>query len=142
MSEAVVSTGIKVQRALLATPTAFTDIGEIVHVLPPGFSRNELESSTHNDGTESKVLGILRQRSPTFRINYVGGNTTHVDLLNDLLNNVKNRWRFVFPSGANYTGDARVQRFDLAEAPVDAIQQAECGISWAGPVTPATTLPA
>src|SRR5688500_8616888 len=34
-------------------PVTFSTIGEITSVTPPGFSRNRLESTTHNDGTES-----------------------------------------------------------------------------------------
>lgn len=134
MSDAVATTGILVRRGDGAGPEVFTTIGEIVTVTPPGFSRNKLESSTHNDGTESYVLGILRQKDPAFRINFLGDNVSHQNVLADILGNVKHNWEVVFPSGAVFSGSARVQRFEFVDAPVDAIQQVDVGLTWAGPV--------
>jgi predicted secreted protein len=135
MSEAVTATGILVKRALLATPTVFETIGEIVSVTPPGFSRNKIETTTHNEGAESSVLGILRQKDPAFRINYVGGDATHASLIADIQGNTKNQWQILFPSGVNFTGPARVQKFEMADAPVDSAQQADLALAWAGAVT-------
>lgn len=135
MSEAVTATGILVQRAPLASPTAFVTVGEITNVNPGGASRNKIETSTHNEGTESHVLGILRQADPTFHINYVGSDTTHVAALNDLYTNSKNSWRILFPSGVKRTGLAYVQQFTFDAAPVDAVQGATLGLVWSGPVT-------
>lgn len=128
MSNAVTATGILVKRAS-------TTIGEITQVTPPGFSRNKLESSTHNDGSESYVLGLLRQKDPSFQINYVGSDATHTSIVNDIKTNTKSVWSVVFPSGLTFSGDAYVQNFELQDAPVDAIQKANCTLSWAGPVT-------
>lgn len=138
MSNAVSTTGIKVKRALLATPTVFTDIGELVSVTPPGFSRTPIPTTTHNDGAESKILGILMQKDPEFRINWVGSDTTHADLLDDIMDDVKNQWQIAMPSGITMTGPARVQRFEPVEAPVNAAQQADCALSWAGPIVVVT----
>lgn len=113
----------------------FATIGEILSVTPPGFSRNKLETTTHNDGAESYVLGILRQRDVAFRINYVGNNPTHIDIVADMFNNVKKWWMVLFPSGVEFIGAARVQRFEFADAGTDAIQQADCALTWAGAIT-------
>jgi hypothetical protein len=78
MSNAVTSTGILIKRAPFATPTAFVTIGEITEIDPGGMSRNKIETSTHNDGSESHVLGLLRQSDPSFKINYVAGDATHI----------------------------------------------------------------
>lgn len=123
-----------------AAEVTFATIGEIVSVTPPGFSRNRLESTTHNDGAESYVLGILRQRDVAFRINYVGNNPTHEDIVADIMGNVRNPWRVTFPSGVVFNGPARVQRFEFVDAPPDAIQQADCALTWAGPIV--MTVPA
>src|SRR5688572_23703553 len=117
MSNAVSTTGILVRRALLATPTVFTTIGEIVSATPPGFSRNKIETTTHNDGAESYVLGILRQKDPTFRINWVGSDATHESVMDDLMGNIKNQWQVALPSGITMTGPAYVQRFEPVDAP-------------------------
>lgn len=117
------------------TVAAFVTVAEITKAGAPGYSRNKLETSTHNDGTESYQLGILRQKDGTLTINYVGGDATHAALLSDMLNNVKSNWKFLLPSGIQFDGLGRVQQFQLADAGVDGIQSADMVLSWAGPVT-------
>lgn len=112
----------------------FVTIGEITKVTPPGFSRNKIETSTHNDGTESYILGILRQKDAGLDINYVAGDATHAAVLTDMLNNVKNNWKILFPSAVQFDGPARVQQFQISDAPVDGAQQASLMLTWAGPV--------
>lgn len=137
MSNAVTSTGILVKRALFATPTVFVTIAEITLVTPGGMSRNKIETSTHNDGTESHVLGILRQDDPGFSINFLGSEATHLDVLADIANNVKNAWQILFPSGKSRTGFAYVQQLKFDDAPVDGKQGAKLAITWAGVVVEA-----
>lgn len=134
MSNAVTATGILVRRALLASPTVFTTVGEITRATPPGYSRNKIESTTHNDGAESYILGILRQKDGAFSINYVAGDAMHAAILADILANTKNQWQFLLPSGVTFAGPGGVQTFQLQEATVDAIQAADVVICWAGPV--------
>jgi len=135
MSNAVTTTGILIKRALFATPTSFVTIGEITEIDPGGMSRNKIETSTHNDGSESHVLGILRQADPTLKINYVAGDASHIAILADIANNVKNAWQILFPSGKLRTGYAYVQQFKFDNAPVDGKQGASLAITWAGTVT-------
>jgi hypothetical protein len=137
MSNAVTTTGILVKRALFATPTVFTTIGEITEIDPGSMSRNKIETSTHNDGTESHVLGILRQSDPTFKINYVAADATHVAILADIAANVKNSWQILFPSGKIRQGFAYVQMFKFDPAPVDGKQGASLALTWAGTVAEA-----
>jgi len=137
MSNAVTTTGILVKRALFATPTTFVTIGELTELDPGGMSRNKIETSTHNDGSESHVLGILRQADPTMKINYVAADATHISILADIANNVKNAWQFLFPSGKTRTGFAYVQMFKFDPAPVDAKQGASLALTWAGAVVEA-----
>jgi len=137
MSNAVTTTGILVKRAPFATPTAFVTVGEITEVDPGGMSRNKIETSTHNDGSESHVLGILRQTDPTLKINYVASEATHILILADIANNVKNAWQILFPSGKTRTGFAYVQMFKFDVAPVDGKQGASLAITWAGVVAEA-----
>src|SRR3954466_11496141 len=98
MSNAVTTTGILIKRAPFATPTVFTTIGEITEIDPGGMSRNKIETSTHNDGSETDVLGLLRQTDPAFKINYVASDSSHINILADIAGNVKNYWRVLFPS--------------------------------------------
>lgn len=109
-------------------------VAEVSNADPGGKSRNKIDTSTHNDGSESHILGILRQDDPTFEINLVGTKASHITLNADIDNNVKASWRFMFPSGITRTGDARVQKFKLKPAPVDGVQGADLALTWAGPV--------
>lgn len=114
--------------------TGLTDIGEITKASIPGKSRNKIETSTHNDGSESFILGILRQKDGAFTINYLADNATHMAINHDIDNNLKQTWQFALPSGILLTGPARVQSFMPADAPVDGAQQADIVLAWAGPV--------
>lgn len=137
MSNAVATTGILIKRAPFATPTVFVTVAEITEVGPGGKSRNKIETSTHNDGSESHILGILRQKDPTLKINYLAGDATHIAINDDIDNNVKNAWQILFPSGRSRTGMAFVQNFDLDTAPVDGKQGATITFTWAGVVVEA-----
>lgn len=137
MSNAVTGTGILVKRALFATPTVFVTVAEITEVDPGGMSRNKIETSTHNDGSESHVLGILRQNDPSLKINFLGSEASHMDILGDITNNVKNAWQFLFPSGKTRTGFGYVQTFKFDPVPVDGKQGASLAITWAGVVVEA-----
>lgn len=134
MSNAVTTTGILIKRALAATPSVFTTIGEITEIDPGSMSRNKIETSTHNDGSESHVLGLLRQSDPVFKINYVAADATHINILADIVANVKNQWLILFPSGKVRQGLAYVQQFKFDTAPVDGKQGATIAITWAGVV--------
>jgi Lambda phage tail tube protein, TTP len=120
-------TGGTIQQDLIA-------IGEITNVTPPGYSRNKIETSTHNERRESSVPGLLRQRDASFTINYIGGNATHQAVLDDIINNVKRVWQVAFPSGMTYTAYAYVTTFNIGEAPLDAAQTAEVTLAWAEPI--------
>lgn len=113
-------------------------LAELTDVTPPGWSRNKIPTSTHNDGTESNILGILRQKDPSATINWVGGNATHDTLLEDMLTNRKATWQFLFPSGISLTGPGYVMQFEPADVPVDAAQQAAIQWTWGGPIAVVT----
>ena len=110
-------------------------IGEITNADPGGKSRNKIPTSNHNEEAESHVLGIVRQDDPTFEINLVGTNASHIAVNADFDNNVKSLWRFKFKSGLMKTGDAYVQKFKLKPVPLDAVQGADLALAWAGLAT-------
>ncbi len=113
----------------------FATIGELTEVTPGGMSRNKIETTTHNDGAESHVLGILRNSDPGMKINYVGTDATHVLVVADIVENRKANWRILFPSGVSRTGQGYVQQFMFDPATPDSKQGATLAITWAGPVT-------
>lgn len=137
MSNAVSTTGILVQRAPTGSPTSFVTIGELIKVSSPGFSRNKIETSTHNDGTESYILGILRQSDGAFSINYLAADTMHALCVSDIQGNTRAIWKFLLPSGVSFTAAGRVQTFKIVDASVDGAQQADVVICWAAPVVQA-----
>lgn len=110
-------------------------VGELTEVTPGGKSRNKIETSNHNEGAESHVLGILRHSDPGMKINYVGSNATHAAIMSDIQNNVKNNWKFLYPSGVYRSGLGYVQQFMFDTVPVDGKQAATIAIAWAGTVT-------
>lgn len=114
----------------------FQPIGELRSLGGISFSRNEIDTSTHNEGRESKVLGLLRQGNVPFQINYVGNNVTHVAIQDDIITNRKGHWQVALPSGITYTADAYVQQFKLGDAPLDAAQIADGALAWASPIVP------
>jgi hypothetical protein len=128
VSNAVTTTGIHVLREGVI-------VGEVTEVTPGAMSRNKIDTTTHNDGSESHVLGILRQTDPAMKINYVGTDATHVNILADIAGNIKHSWLIQFPSGVHRSGQAYVQQFGFDPAPVDGKQGASITLTWAGPVT-------
>lgn len=117
-----------------STP-GFAVVAELTNAEPGGKSRNKVETSIHNEGSESHLLGILRQKDPNFVVNYLADEETHMAIDNDINNNIKNTWQILFPSGFYRQGPARVQNFDYAGAPVDGVQRATIGLTWSGIVT-------
>lgn len=112
----------------------FATIAEITEVTPGGKSRNKIETSTHNEGTESHVLGILRQGDPGLKVNFVGSKQSHKDLNDDIDLNRKAVWQIAYPSGITRTGEGYVQNFAFDGAPVDGKQGVTIALTWAGPV--------
>lgn len=119
-----------------AQKETYIKLDELVSLTPPAFTRNKIDTTTHNDGRESSVLGILRQGDLTGTVNFVGSKTTHQQMLNDHLTNVKRNWRVDFPvlSGMILVGSFRVSQFAFADAPVDAAQQANFTLAPSGPI--------
>jgi hypothetical protein len=128
-----------VKRADIGTPMTFSIVGEIDQVSPGDLSRNKIETSTHNDGTESHVLGILRKADPSFHINYVGSDSTHAAILSDIAANTKAQWQILYPSGVSRTGPAYVMMFKFDDAPVDGKQGAQVTLTWSGAVVEAAS---
>lgn len=126
MSDAITGTGILLCAGNGATPTeTFTPVAEVVTLKPPQIMRNEIDVSNHNEGKESKLLGMLRFGQCTGTANWLTGNATHQALLADILANTKRNWQVQYPDELNnvWTVPARVQLFDVPEVGVDAALQ-------------------
>jgi hypothetical protein len=128
MSQARSATGILLARSD-PPPAAqvFTSIAELVTLTPPPMTRNEIDTTNHNEGVESKILGILRHGQVTGECNWIRESPTHGSttggIIHDIQNNVAASWRITFPGGVGspvFTFGARVQNWQPVEASTDA----------------------
>ena len=122
------TTGVIVKRAGVT-------IAQVTDVEPGGSFRNKIETTTHNQLRESHVLGLLRQNDPGFKINFVGSDATHAQIVEDIEDNIEEEWEIAFPSGLSRAGDARVQSLNFDEAGVDTKQGATVTLVWSFLVT-------
>lgn len=141
MSQAIIGTGILIKAGDGGAPEVFVAVAEIVTLKPPQLSRNEIDVSSHNEGQESKILGMLRKGQVTGTLNWVPSDPTHSDLtggiLADILGNVKRNWRIVFPPLGlpHWTFPGRVQLFDPQEVTTDAALQVAFAMTIDGAIT-------
>lgn len=129
MSNATIGTGIVFEAGDGAVPEVFTPIAELVSLKPPQLSRNEVDVSNHNEGTDAKLLGMLRKGQVTGTCNWLPADPTHSDagngILADIVANKKRNWRvrLPLPLTNKWTFPARVQLFDPQEVGVDGALQ-------------------
>lgn len=105
MSNAISAQGTLLARAPAATPTVFTTIAELRDMSGPTMSRNEIETTPHNDTEEAFVMGIRRKGDMTFTIGYLPGDPTHDELtglMKALIDNSRDIYRLTFPEGSQW----------------------------------------
>lgn len=140
MSDAIIGTGILLKAGDGAAPEVFVTVAEIVTLKPPQLSRNEIDVSTHNEGQEAKILGMLRKGQVTGTLNWVPTDPTHSDvaqgILADILANRKRNWRITYPPSGlpHWTFPGRVQLFDPQEVTTDAPLQIAFGLTIDGAI--------
>lgn len=77
------NTAISAQGTLVArapaggSPLAFVTIGDLEAITPPPETRNEIETTSHNETEETFVVGILRKGPMTLSLGWKPSNTTH-----------------------------------------------------------------
>ena len=141
MSNARNSTGILLKRGNGASPQVYTSLAEITSLTPPGFSRNEIEVSNHNEGTEAKILGILRHGQVSGTCNWLPDNATQnsspAGMMADIVGNTEASWQIAFPPSGlpTFTFNARVQNFSPTEQPVDGALQMNFALTLSSTVT-------
>lgn len=138
---AVIGTGILLKAGDGAVPEVFTTIAEIVTLKPPALSRNEIDTSAHNDSEEAKLLGMLRKGQVTGMLNWRPLEATHKStgngMLADILVNKKRNWRITMPPDGfpHWTMPAKVQLFDPQEVGVDSPMQVAFALTITGAIT-------
>jgi len=55
----------------------FTNFAELRNLTPPALSRNELETTTHNEQDDTYLVGIRRHGTVTATCNFVPSGATH-----------------------------------------------------------------
>ncbi len=144
MGDAIVGTGILIKAGDGGGPEVFTTVAEIVALKPPPLSRNEIDVSTHNEGEESKILGMLRKGQVTGTLNWLPTDATQDDstgILADILANTKRNWQIAMPPNGlpTWTMGARVQLFDIQDVTLDAAMQVAFAMTIDGPITMASS---
>ncbi len=112
-----------------------TLIAELRDITPPALTRNTIDTTTHNDGEDSYVVGIRRKGDMTFLINYIGsGEATHgaaSGLVYAWQNATKDLYQIDFPDGARWLFSGFVVNI-APSAPVDGAQTANVSVRAAG----------
>lgn len=141
MSNAIIGTGILLKAGDGGTPEVFVTVAENVSLKPLQFSRNEIDVSTHNEGVEAKLLGMLRHGQVTGTLNWVPTDATHMAMKADVIANTKRNWRITFPPNGlpHWTFPGRVQLFDPQEVTVDSPLQMAFALTLDGAVTEVTS---
>lgn len=140
MAEGISAHGTRIARAPAATPTTFTDIGELMDITLPEMSRNSIETTTHNDDIDAFVMGVLRRGELRFRINFIASGTTgnshnHLTgLYKSLIDKAKDGWRVTFPDGDQWVMSGGISNIGKA-APVDGALQTDINVRPTGKMT-------
>ena len=136
MAEGYSSHGTVIRAATSAAPTVWTAIGEVGDINPPGLSRNEHETTSHNKDIDSYVGGVLRRQAPTFPIFFNKNDATHdhlTGLYKDIMDNNFHGFKITQPDGFEWLFSGFVQSIQPT-APVDGVQTANVTIRPSGPM--------
>lgn len=112
----------------------FINIGEIGDITMPGLSRNEFETTSHNQDIDSYVLGVLRREPVVFPIFFNKNDDTHdaqTGLQAAIIANSVDAYRITQPDGQVWIFSGGVQAMTQA-APVDGVQTANVTIRPTG----------
>jgi hypothetical protein len=114
----------------------FTNIAELRDITPPALTRNEIETTTHNETDDAYLVGIRRHGPMTFTINWLpsGASFGH-----DHITGLQAAWatgsrdiyRITFPDGSKWTFSGYVTNF-APSAPVDDVLSADVTIRPTG----------
>jgi hypothetical protein len=116
--------GTIIARAPAATPTVFTDIGELMDITLPDLMRNSSDTTTHNDDIDQFIMGVLRRGELQFTINFIASGTVgsghnHLTgLYRSIIDHEKDGWRVSFPDGDVWVFSGGVANISK-RAPVD-----------------------
>jgi hypothetical protein len=135
---AISATGTLVDREPAGSPGAWTTIAELQSITPPGYSRNTIDTSAHNDPEDSFIVGMLRKGEMSLRVGYIPGDPTHDDtdgLIAAIRTGQRDRYRIRFPEGSVWLFSGYVTAFNPGAAELDAPLTADVTIRPTGTMT-------
>lgn len=113
---------------------AFTAIGEMGDVVPPGLSRNSFDVTTQNLDIDTFGVGVLRRSEVTLPVNFSWIDGTH-DHLTGLVKAIKDKtldgYMITFPDGFQMIFSGYVTNVGW-ENPVDGVQRANITLRPSG----------
>lgn len=118
----------------------FLEIGEVMDITPPEFSRNVIDTTTHNDDIDQSTLGVLRRGELKFSINFiasgaVGSGHNHLSgLYQSIIDHAIDGWRLTYPDGDVWIFSGGVSNVSK-KAPVDGALTADVSIRPSGLMT-------
>jgi hypothetical protein len=130
------SHGTVIRKNSELAPTVWVPIGEVGDINPPGLSRNEHETTSHNKDIDAYVGGVLRRQAPTFPIFFNKNEPTHDHLTGLYFEIIENRfggYKITQPDGFEWLFSGFVQNIQPT-APVDGVQTANVTIRPSGPM--------
>lgn len=112
----------------------FTPIAELRDISPPALTRNELETTTHNEGDDAYLVGIRRHGTMTMMLNFVPDNATHdhvTGLQKAWFDGTRDIYRITYPDGSRWLFSGFVTNF-APTANVDSVLTADVSIRPTG----------
>jgi hypothetical protein len=112
----------------------FVNIAELRDITPPALTRNPLETTNHNDGDDSYIVGVRRHGEMGLSLNFLPDDTTHdhvAGLQKSWFDGDREIWRITYPDGTKWLFSGFVTNFAPA-APVDDILTADVSIRPTG----------
>ena len=93
---------------------SFSAIAELRDITPPALTRNELETTTHNEEDDAYLVGIRRHGTMTFMVNFVPDNASHDEatgLQQAWLDGTRDIYRITYPDGTRWIFSGFVTNF-------------------------------
>lgn len=121
---------------------SFTNIAELRNITVPALTRNTLETTTHNEGDDSYIVGIRRHSDMTFQVNFVPTNPTHdhmTGLQKAWFDGTRDIYKVTYPDGTSWLFSGFVSNLG-ATANVDEVLTADVTIrptgkhDWVAPI--------
>jgi hypothetical protein len=99
----------------------FTDVAELRDLTPPALQRNTIETTTHNETWDKKVVGIKRHGDLSADLNFEPSNATQdhlTGLQKSYDDGARDIWRITYPNTEKWLFSGYITGFEV-DAPVD-----------------------